>query len=106
MSAEIRPETTGLMEPMLPPVGDRGLEDRAYELTQKASLLGGRVPGPVKAGIGALVRSMNCYYSNLIEGHNTHPHDIEKALRDDYSADPVKRELQREAVAHIHVQQM
>ena len=23
---------------------------------------------------------MNCYYSNLIEGHNTRPRDIERAL--------------------------
>jgi hypothetical protein len=28
---------------------------------------------------------MNCYYSNLIEGHDTHPVDIEHALQGDYS---------------------
>jgi Fic family protein len=47
---------------------------------------------------------MNCYYSNLIEGHDTHPIDIERALRKDYSADPEKRNLQLEAEAHIAVQ--
>jgi Fic family protein len=51
-----------------------------------------------------LVRSMNCYYSNLIEGHDTHPIDIERALRQDYSAEPEKRNLQLEAAAHIAVQ--
>jgi len=40
---------------------------------------------------------MNCYYSNLIEGHNTHPIDIERALRDDYSTDARRRNLQLEA---------
>ena len=30
---------------------------------------------------------MNCYYSNLIEGHDTHPVDIERALKNDYSAE-------------------
>jgi len=30
---------------------------------------------------------MNCYYSNLIEGHDTHPVDIERALNNDYSGD-------------------
>jgi hypothetical protein len=30
-----------------------------------------------------LVRSMNCYYSKLIEGHDTHPVDIERALKND-----------------------
>ena len=47
---------------------------------------------------------MNCYYSNLIEGHNTHPVDIERALNNELSADPRKRDLQLEAKAHIEVQ--
>jgi Fic family protein len=47
---------------------------------------------------------MNCYYSNLIEGHDTHPIDIERALKKDYSADPKQRTLQREAEAHMAVQ--
>jgi len=47
---------------------------------------------------------MNCYYSNLIEGHDTHPVDIERALKNDYSQDAGKRDLQLEAKAHIIVQ--
>jgi Fic family protein len=47
---------------------------------------------------------MNCYYSNLIEGHDTHPVDIERALANDYSKDAKKRDLQLEALAHIAVQ--
>ena len=47
---------------------------------------------------------MNCYYSNLIEGHNTTPREIERALND--ALDPVseRRDLQVEARAHIRVQ--
>src|SRR6266705_3023438 len=48
---------------------------------------------------------MNFYYSNLIEGHNTHPVDIDRALAGDYSKSPEKRNLQLEARAHIDVQQ-
>ena len=48
---------------------------------------------------------MNCYYSNLIEGHDTHPIDIELALKGDYSRDASKRDLQQEAKAHIAVPQ-
>ena len=48
---------------------------------------------------------MNCYYSNLIEGHDTHPIDIERALKNDYSKDMHKRDLQLEAKAHIQVQE-
>ena len=49
---------------------------------------------------------MNCYYSNLIEGHDTHPWDIEQALSENYSNNPKNRDLQKEAVAHIEVQKM
>ena len=51
-----------------------------------------------------LVRAMNCYYSNLIEGHDTHPVDIERALNEEFSNDPEQRDLQLEAKAHIEVQ--
>jgi Fic family protein len=47
---------------------------------------------------------MNCYYSNSIEGHNTHPRDIDRALQKDFAQQPERRNLQLEAVAHIEVQ--
>ena len=56
------------------------------------------------ASLADLVRAMNCYYSNLIEGHDTHPIDIERALKNDYSKNAHKRDLQLEAKAHIAVQ--
>ncbi|TAK54925.1 MAG: Fic family protein, partial [Gammaproteobacteria bacterium] len=62
------------------------------------------LPQSVLASLADLVRSMNCYYSNLIEGHDTHPVDIERALKGDYSKDARKRDLQLEARAHIEVQ--
>jgi len=62
------------------------------------------LPGTVALALADLVRAMNCYYSNLIEGHDTHPIDIERALQGDYSANPKKRDLQLEAKAHITVQ--
>lgn len=100
-------EGVGLMEPMLPPDGQRELEDLAVDLATKASGLASQLPPKVRRSIGDLVRSMNCYYSNLIEGHDTHPRDIERALAyADYSTDPGKRALQREAVAHIEVQRL
>jgi hypothetical protein len=49
---------------------------------------------------------MNCYYSNLIEGHNTLPIDIDRALNDDLAKEPERRNLQLEARAHIEVQLM
>jgi len=104
-SAKIdRIEIPFLMEPLLPPEGTRVLEDLAIELTSAAAGLAGKLSKESVLTISALVRSMNCYYSNLIEGNQTHPVDIERALKGDYSSEPHKRELQREAFAHIELQ--
>jgi Fic family protein len=89
---------------MLPEESNRELEDIAFELTSKASSLAGQINPIVTLAIGNLVRSMNCYYSNLIEGHDTHPRDIDRALHRSFSSQPKKRALQLEAVAHIEVQ--
>src|SRR5437899_9555524 len=94
---------TGI-EPVLPDERHHDIEDLAYELVSSASSLAGQLNPTVRDAVGDLVRSMNCYYSNLIEGHNTLPHDIERALAHDYSTEPNKRNLQLEAVAHIEVQ--
>ena len=99
-------ETPTLMEPMPPEEGNKRLEDLATELVGKASSLASSLRPEVRASVGDLVRSMNCYYSNLIEGHNTHPRDIDRAMKADYSTDTKKRELQLEARAHIEVQRM
>lgn len=94
------------MEPMLPEEGIGPLEDAVMLLTAEANQLAGRIHPILRESIGNLVRSMNCYYSNLIEGHDTHPRDIDRALANDFSTEPNKRELQKEAVAHIYVQQL
>lgn len=105
--AKNREESTGLMEPMLPESGSsRVLDDLAIELVRRASGFAGQLNPVVRRSVGALVRSMNCYYSNLIEGHNTHPRDIDRALAQEFSAEPEKRVLQKEAVAHIEVQRL
>ena len=100
-------ETPSAMEPML--VGEssrhRGrLADLALELTHQSAAFRASLPAGIAEALATLVRAMNCYYSNLIEGHNTHPVDIERALRDDFSTDTRRRNLQLEARAHIAVQ--
>jgi Fic family protein len=56
------------------------------------------------ANLADLVRVMNTYYSNLIEGHNTRPRDIERALAGELDKDEGRRNLQLEAAAHVRVQ--
>jgi Fic family protein len=106
--AQDRGEAISLMQPLL--IGEsshaRGeLTDLALELAQKSAGFRRSLPESLVASLADLVRSMNCYYSNLIEGHNTHPIDIERALKGNYSKDAKKRNLQVEAKAHIAVQQ-
>ena len=110
--AVVKPEDRGepveRMEPMLVGEGSRhrtALTDMAVELAAKAAGFRRSLPQGVLAALADLVRAMNCYYSNLIEGHDTHPVDIERALRNDYSNDTGKRNLQLEARAHIAVQE-
>src|SRR5229473_7028735 len=106
-AAEDRGETVSLMEPLL--IGDSSrhradLTDLALELAQRSAGFRHSLPESLMTSLAGLVRSMNCYYSNLIEGHDTHPIDIERALHGEYSADAKKRDLQHEAKAHIAVQ--
>ena len=103
-----RGEPVSLMEPMRISETSRhreGLADMAVELAAHAAGFRRSLPEGVLIALADLVRAMNCYYSNLIEGHDTHPVDIERALREDYSANAEKRNLQLEARAHIAVQQ-
>jgi Fic family protein len=95
------------MEPMLPDYGmDSELSNLAIEVIRRASSLSTSLHPITRRGVVELVRSMNSYYSNLIEGHHTHPVDIEKALAKDFSSEPAKRALQKESAAHIEVQRL
>jgi Fic family protein len=102
-----RNENVTQMEPLVLSADSRhraALTDIAVDLAARSAGFRRSLPSGIHTALADLVRSMNCYYSNLIEGHDTHPIDIERALNDDYSADPVKRNLQHEAKAHIEVQ--
>ena len=102
-----RNESIGLMEPLLIEESSKhrgALNDLALELAQKSAGFRRSLPESLLTSLADLVRAMNCYYSNLIEGHDTHPIEIERALKGDYSKDAKKRDLQLEAKAHIEVQ--
>lgn len=106
-AAKDRGEAVSMMGPLLIGEGSRHrgmLTDLALELAQKSTGFRRSLPESLLSSLADFVRAMNCYYSNLIEGHDTHPVDIERALKDEYSKDARKRDLQREAKAHIIVQ--
>jgi Fic family protein len=99
-------ESPSRIEPCLLDDVPVAITDLIASLTAATERLGNRLHPHTTEHLADLVRIMNCYYSNLIEGHNTRPRDIERALADDLDQDEARRNLQIEARAHIRVQGM
>jgi Fic family protein len=97
-------ETVARIEPVRleEPTGE--IADVIAELSAAAATLGQALHPRTAANLADLVRIMNTYYSNLIEGHDTRPRDIEQALAGELDLDEEKRNLQLEATAHVRVQ--
>ena len=80
------------------------ISDTVAELSAAAATLGPALAAGTAASLATLVRITNTYYSNLIEGQNTRPRDIERALAGQLDGDEARRNLQIEAAAHVRVQ--
>ncbi len=91
------------LNPLFPDDPTGKLEGLAVELIRKSARLSATMHPVTRRAIAEFLGPMNSYYSNLIEGHDTHPIDIAKALIKDYSANKEQRSLQLEAKAHIAV---
>jgi Fic family protein len=92
-------------EPLMPAEAAMGtLLERASDLTRAATLLGTASASTAQLELRALLRSMNSYYTNRIEGEHTRPSDIERALQQDYSDNADLARKQRLAVAHIRTE--
>jgi len=88
---------------MLPPSGGH-FEGRALTLHREASALAASTHPITRAALAELLRIVNSYYSNLIEGVRTSPAEIEAGMREDYSHDPGRAGIQRLAAAHVRVE--
>jgi Fic family protein len=97
-------ETPSRLEPCLLDEARGELLDLLAEIPAAATALSNRLHPKTAANLADCIRIMNCYYSNLIEGHNTRPHDIERALANDLNTDEPRRNLQLEARQHIQLQ--
>ena len=95
------------MEPLLPTGQSGRLAELTCEILKASGRLTGQVHSPlVLQRVAELVREMNCYYSNLIEGHKTIPRDIERAMKRDFSHDQTQRDNQQLSLAHIAVEKL
>lgn len=92
------------MEPLLPEDRDGKLAGLALEVLRRAERLHSALHPVTRSGVVDLVRSMNSYYSNLIEGHRTTPRDIDAALRQEFAGNREQRELQQLHWAHVETQ--
>lgn len=80
------------------------LSDLAIQIRREGDTLGRRLHPDSAAELRSMTRTMNAYYSNLIEGHNTKPREIEAALAG--RMDEIEnRPLALEAVAHVRTQE-
>ena len=92
------------MEPLLPEDRDGRLAQLGLEVIRRSERLRGGLHPITRRGVAELMRSMNSYYSNLIEGHRTMPCDIDAAVRQEFSIDTKRRSLQQLHWAHVETQ--
>lgn len=91
-------------EPLLPQRRLDEFRQRTRAVVEQSLRLTGSAHPATMASLRELVREMNSYYSNRIEGQSTHPLNIERALRQDFSDKPDVAKLQRLALAHIEAE--
>jgi hypothetical protein len=90
-------------EPLLPSEpAMRPLPGRASDVARAATALGASAVAHTE--LRGLLRSMNSYYTNRIEGEDTRPVDIERALQQDFPSNADLARRQRSAVAHIQTE--
>ncbi len=97
-------ESVDRIEPTRLENAPEAIADIVAELSGGAAGLGRALHPRTAANLADLVRIMNTYYSNLIEGHDTRLRDIERALAGELDRDEGRRNLQLEAMAHVRVQ--
>jgi Fic family protein len=89
------------LEPLLPSAQRQApLLEKAHALVRCAGQLAISPPSELRT----LLRSMNSYYTNRIEGQHTRPLEIEQALRADFSSNPDLAARQRLALAHMEAE--
>jgi Fic family protein len=93
------------MEPLFPGE-NRALAELTMKVYADAAELAGMVHPITRKEIARLLRHINSYYSNRIEGEHTTPAEIEKAVKKEYNTDEKKKRLQQLNIAHIDVQKL
>ena len=94
------------LNPVLPTIGSTWT-NACCELLVASTRLQEQLPQATRQALAPLLAHMNCYYSNLIEGHRTYPDEVEAATASgaaQVDAGDQQRMLVHEAMAHIQTQ--
>ena len=96
----------GQFQPLYPEDRVTGpLLELAAELIADCHRLEAQAGEPLVRALRPRLRAMNSYYTNKIEGQQTLPSDIERAMRREFDANVALAKKQRLAVAHMEVEQ-
>jgi Fic family protein len=82
-------------EPLLPQRKLEALREQSRSVVEQSYRLSGCAHPDTVATLRELVREMNSYYSNRIEGQNIHPRQIVRALHHNFSSQAEEAKLQR-----------
>jgi Fic family protein len=105
MSLEASYTRPSEFEPLLPTKNITRLREKARLVVSRSLALTDAAHATTIETLRGLLREMNSYYSNRIEGQNTRPLEIAAALRSDFSPSADTAKLQRLALAHIHAEE-
>lgn len=76
-----------------------------HELSEASASLQAKIAPQTAEALSELVAGMNCYYSNLIEGHHIRPLDIERAMKREFPAEKDEQSrMQHLAFGHIQAE--
>jgi len=93
------------MEPMFPMDGELvPLVELAGDLRTESARMMPQIGLSARNSLALVLRAMNSYYSNKIEGQHTYPADLEAALHNNFSADAEVKRRQELAIAHMDVE--
>lgn len=92
------------MEPMFPTDPANELRSLAINLIRESAEISHYLHPITSASIAEVIRLMNSYYSNLIEGNPTTPLQIEEALKGKLNENKIQKKYLMENTAHIALQ--
>lgn len=91
------------MEPLAPKLTDQ-LKDKATDVIRGSAVLSGTLHSQTLESIVDMMRLTNSYYSNRIEGNDTHPIEVQKALWATEERKTDENALREQSVIHVHIQ--